>query len=157
MTNLEERLFVLDLAIAQLIAGILVTLGSTLVAISIGFGLSIPTSMQDAIFQFLAMRTTLPPEVEQALVQESLTNYVMILAFVGVVLVIIGVLFASTKINKIRRQIREHSDISDLLTTDILKKDTMVNHLDMEDRESVSNRITRSSTLSKEQNESQIN
>ena len=33
MTNPEERLFMLDLAIVQLIAGILVTLGSTLLAI----------------------------------------------------------------------------------------------------------------------------
>ena len=57
MTNPEERLFMLDLAIVQLIAGILVTLGSTLLAISIGFGLTIPETMKDAILQALVMKT----------------------------------------------------------------------------------------------------
>lgn len=123
MTKMEERLFMLDLAIVQLIAGILVTLGSTLFAISIGFGLTIPTAMQDAIFQML-MRTEVSPELQNILVQESLTNYVFVMAAIGIVLIISGILFASTKIKKLRKQILYNSDISNLLDTDIKEDST---------------------------------
>ena len=123
MTKMEERLFMLDLAIVQLIAGILVTLGSTLFAISIGFGLTIPTAMQDAIFQML-MRTEVSPELQKILVQESLTNYVLVMAAIGILLIISGILFASTKINKLRKQIMYNNDISNLLDTDINKDST---------------------------------
>lgn len=118
MTKMEERLFMLDLAIVQLIAGILVTLGSTLFAISIGFGLTIPAAIQDAIFQML-VRTELSQELQNILVQESLTNYVFVLAAVGMLLIISGILFASIRIKKLRKQILYSKDISNLLDTDI--------------------------------------
>jgi cytochrome c biogenesis factor len=139
MTNLEERLFMLDLAIVQLIAGILVTLGSTLFAISIGFGLTIPTAMQDAILQLLVMKTEVTPEVQQMLVQESLSNYVLVLAAVGVLLIVIGVSFASARTNKIRKQIRINCNISDLLATDIRKKESITNEIHTVQNESLSN------------------
>jgi len=40
------------------------------------------------------------------LVQESLDNYVLVLATVGVFLIVIGVAFASTKTNKILKKSR---------------------------------------------------
>lgn len=119
MTNPEERLFMLDLAIVQLIAGILVTLGSTLLAISIGFGLTIPETMQDALLQTLVMKTELSPEAQQTIVQESLSNYVLILAAVSTTLIVMGVLFASAKTAKLRRQIKASRKIANLLDTDI--------------------------------------
>lgn len=119
MTNVEERLFMLDLAIVQLIAGILVTLGSTLLAISIGFGLTIPATMQELLLQMFTMNTGILPEVQQELVQESLSNYVLILASVSVLLIITGVIFASVKINKIKRRIKASRVISNLLSTDL--------------------------------------
>ena len=122
MTNPEERLFMLDLAIVQLIAGILVTLGSTLLAISIGFGLTIPETMKDAILQALVMKTELSPEVQQTIVQESLSNYVFILAAVSTTLIVMGVLFASAKTAKLRRQIKASRKIANLIDTDIKKK-----------------------------------
>lgn len=119
MTNVEERLFMLDLAIVQLIAGILVTLGSTLLAISIGFGLTIPATMQELLLQMFTMNTGILPEVQQELVQESLSNYVLILASVSVLLILTGVVFASAKINKIKRQIKASRVISTLISTDL--------------------------------------
>jgi hypothetical protein len=132
---MEERLFMLDLAIVQLIAGILVTLGSTLLAISIGFGLTIPQAVQDAILQMLIMKTQVSPEVQQMLVQESLSNYVLVLGGVSVVLIITGVLFASVKIAKIRKKIKTNRDIADLLATDIREKELITNHLHANDDE----------------------
>jgi hypothetical protein len=123
MTEVDERLFMLDLAIAQLISGILVTLGSTLFAISIGFGLSIPSTVQDVIFQLAVLNTEISPEVQQTLVQQSLSNYVLLLASFSVALIIAGVVFASAKFNKIRRQIKEKRTIQDLISTDINQED----------------------------------
>lgn len=119
MTNPEERLFMLDLAIVQLIAGILVTLGSTLLAISIGFGLTIPEAMQDALLQTLVLKTELSPEAQQTIVQESLSNYVFILAATSATLIVMGVLFASAKTTKLRRQIKASRKIANLIATDI--------------------------------------
>lgn len=119
MTEVDERLFMLDLAIAQLISGILVTLGSTLLAISIGFGLSIPSTVQDVIFQLAVLNTEISPEVQEMLVQQSLGNYVLLLASFSVALIIAGVVFASAKFKKIRRQVNEKRTIQDLISTDI--------------------------------------
>jgi hypothetical protein len=121
----------LDLAIVQLIAGILVTLGTTLLAISIGFGLSIPAEMQEAIFQLIVNRGNLSAELPQALVMQSLTNYVMILAGVGIALAIAGVTFASAKTNKLRKQIIKERNVSRLLATDVkAKSDSVADPLD---------------------------
>ena len=119
MTNVEERLFMLDLAIVQLIAGILVTLGSTLFAISIGFGLTIPNTMQEVLMQVFTMKTEISPEIQQELVHESLSNYVLILALFSVLLMISGVVFASAKINRIKRQIKARRTAQKLISTDI--------------------------------------
>jgi hypothetical protein len=127
MTEMEGRLFMLDLAIVQLIAGILVTLGSTLLAISIGFGLTIPEAMQDAILQIIVMKTEVSPEVQEMLVQESLSNYVLVLAAVSALFIIVGVLFASVKTAKIRKQIKANHKIAKLLATDMRGSDPITN------------------------------
>lgn len=119
MVDPDERLFMLDLAIVQLIAGILVTLGSTLLAISIGFGLTIPQTVQDALLQSLIMRMDLSPEVQQTILQESLSNYVFILATASAMLIVTGVIFASAKTAKLRRQIRETRKVADLIAGDV--------------------------------------
>lgn len=119
MVDPDERLFMLDLAIVQLIAGILVTLGSTLLAVSIGFGLTIPQTIQDALLQSLIMRMDLSPEVQQTILQESLSNYVFILAAASAMLIITGVIFASAKTAKLRKQIRETRKIADLIAGDV--------------------------------------
>jgi hypothetical protein len=119
MVDPDERLFMLDLAIVQLIAGILVTLGSTLLAISIGFGLTIPQTVQDAILQSLIMKMDLSSEVQQTILQESLSNYVFILATASATLIVAGVIFASAKTAKLRRQIRETRKVAELIAGDV--------------------------------------
>jgi len=122
MTDPEEKLFMLDLAIVQLIAGILVTIGSTLLAISIGFGLTIPEAMQDALLQTLIMKTELSPEMQQTILEESLSNYVFILAAVSASLILMGVLFASARTAGLRKQIKAGRKIAKLLAEDIPEK-----------------------------------
>jgi hypothetical protein len=122
MTDPEEKMFMLDLAIVQLIAGILVTIGSTLLAISIGFGLTIPEAMQDALLQTLIMKTELSPEMQQTILEESLSNYVFILAAVSASLILMGVLFASARTAGLRRQIKAGRKIAKLLAEDIQEK-----------------------------------
>lgn len=134
MTNPEERLFMLDLAIVQLISGILVTLGSTLLAISIGFGLTIPQSMRDALLETLVMRTELSAEVQQSILQQSLSNYVFVLAIVSTTLIGIGVLFASVKTAKIRKEIKASRTVARLLRTDIPKDAILDNAARMQNR-----------------------
>ena len=123
MTNAEDRLFMLDLAIVQLIAGILVTLGSALLAISIGFGLTIPNTMQEILVQLFSMRTAISPEIQAELVGEALSNYVLILAIFSVLLIIAGVVFASAKASKIKKEIKARRAAHALISTDIQEEE----------------------------------
>ena len=107
MTQAEDRLFMLDLAIIQLIAGILVTLGSTLLAISIGFGLTIPSALRETLAEIAALKLDGITAIDQELLQLSLNNYVLVLALSGILLIIIGVIFASAKMNGIKKHARK--------------------------------------------------
>jgi ABC-type amino acid transport system permease subunit len=107
LTQAEDRLFMLDLAIIQLIAGILVTLGSTLFAISIGFGLTIPSALKETLSEIVAMKLDGISGIDQELLQMSLNNYVLVLAISGVVLIIFGVIFASAKMNAIKKNAKK--------------------------------------------------
>ena len=107
MTQAEDRLFMLDLAIIQLIAGILVTLGSTLFAISIGFGLTIPSALKDTLSEIVAMKLDGISGIDQELLQMSLNNYVLVLAISGILLIIVGVIFASAKMNAIKKNAKK--------------------------------------------------
>ena len=118
----------LDLAIVQLIAGILVTLGSTLFAISIGFGLTIPNTMQQVLMQIFTMNTEISPEIQQELVHESLSNYVLILAFFSVLLIIAGVVFASAKARKLKGQINAAKAAQNLISSDLREEETIPNN-----------------------------
>ena len=97
----------LDLAIIQLIAGILVTLGSTLLAISIGFGLTIPSALRETLAEIAALKLDGITAIDQELLQMSLNNYVLVLALSGILLIIIGVIFASAKMNEIKKHARK--------------------------------------------------
>ncbi len=107
MTVGEEKLLQIDIAIVQLITSILVTLGSTLFAISVGFELALPPAVKQVIGQMVIMSV---PEIPYDLVHESLSNYILLLAASGVVLVISGISYGSAKIAKIKKKIRS-SDI----------------------------------------------
>lgn len=97
----------LDLAVIQLIAGILVTLGSTLLAISIGFGLTIPTTLRQTLGEIALLKLDGIAVIEQELLQTSISNYVLLLAVSGILLIIVGVVYASAKMNIMKRRIRK--------------------------------------------------
>lgn len=103
MTVGEEKLLQIDIAVVQLITSIFVTLGSTLFAISIGFELTLPAAAKQVITQ---MVMTNVPQIPYELVQESLSNYIRLLAISGAVLVVAGISYGSAKIRKIKKKIR---------------------------------------------------
>lgn len=60
-----------------------------MLAISIGFGLTIPQTAQDALLQSLIMKMGLSPEeVQHTILQESLSNYVFILSAASAMLIV---------------------------------------------------------------------
>jgi hypothetical protein len=69
--------------------------------------------------QVFTMKTEISPEIQQVLFHESLSNYVLILASFSVLLIVTGVVFASVKANKIRRQIVSKRTIQNLISTDL--------------------------------------
>lgn len=103
MTVGEEKLLQIDIAVVQLITSIFVTLGSTLFAISIGFELTLPAAAKQVITQMVVMNA---PQIPYELVQESLSNYIRLLAISGAVLVVAGISYGSAKIRKIKKKIR---------------------------------------------------
>lgn len=96
----------IDLAIIQLIAGILVTLGSTLFAISIGFGLTIPPTVKEMLGELIAMKLDGIGEVEQELLRSSVDTYLLLLATTGIAFIIAGVLFAAARMNSMKGHLR---------------------------------------------------
>ena len=100
MTVGEERLWQIDVAVVQLVTSILVTLGSTLFAISIGFELALPPAVKQVIGQMVVMNV---PEIPYELVHESLTNYILLLAASGVILVMAGISYGSARISRIKK------------------------------------------------------
>lgn len=99
----EKQLLQIDIAVVQLVTSILVTLGSTLFAISIGFELTLPPAVKQVISQMVVANV---PEIPYELVQESLSSYIRLLAISGAVLVTAGILYGSAKIGRIKKKIR---------------------------------------------------
>jgi hypothetical protein len=118
----HEKILQIDMAMVQLITTILVTLGSTLVAISIGFGLTLPSILTQVVNQVAetdvrSLPESIPSETitQEArvltiqLFQESINNYVFLLAAFGVFLIVIGIMYSSAKINKMKKEIMRSS------------------------------------------------
>ncbi|HXV46428.1 MAG TPA: hypothetical protein VD736_07140 [Nitrososphaera sp.] len=114
----KERILQIDMAMVQLVTTILVTLGSTLVAISIGFGLTMPSVVTQAVNKIAETDVTnipnsipsqtLPQDAQAMtvqLLQESLNNYVLVLAVIGFILIAIGILYSSAKITKMKKSL----------------------------------------------------
>ncbi len=100
----------IDLAIIQVVTGVLVTLGSTLLAISIGFELTLPPSVKQAIAQAVLEKVPNIPEIQTQLPAEPFTNYLLGLACIGAILVLAGVLYGSSKLGQMRQKIEESED-----------------------------------------------
>lgn len=95
----------IDLAVVQVVTGVLVTLGSTLLAISIGFELTLPQSVKQAIAQAVIERVPNIPEIQTQLPAEPFTNYLLGLACIGAILILAGVLYGSSKFGQMKRKI----------------------------------------------------
>lgn len=115
-TSEKERFLQLDMAMVQLVTTILVTLGSTLIAISIGFGLTLPSIVSELATQLAETDvTTIPNSIPSQtiaddaqiitlrLMQESINNYVLMLASAGFILVTVGISYSLAKISRIKR------------------------------------------------------
>ena len=94
----------LDLAAAQIVTTILVTLGATLFAISIGIQLTLPPIVNDLVDQIVTDRVAVP-EIQYDIVQRALDNYIVLLTTTGALLVLIGIIYGSAKIGQVRRKI----------------------------------------------------
>ena len=102
----EDKFLQIDLAIVQLITSVLVTLGSALFAISIGFELTLPPVVKQAVGQLMIMSVPNIEAMQYDLVQESLGNYVLLLATAGLALIAGGIAYGSAKISKIKKKMR---------------------------------------------------
>jgi hypothetical protein len=103
----------LDLAAAQIITSILVTLGATLFALSIGIQLTIPPVVRDAIDQVLVDRIVVS-EIQYDIVQQALDNYIVLMTAVGAMLVVAGIAYGSAKIRRIRKKVRAARNIESI-------------------------------------------
>lgn len=104
MTVDENLSLQLDLASAQIVTTVLVTLGATLFAISVGIQLTLPPLVNNLIDQVVTDRVVVS-EIQYDIVQRALDNYIVLLTTTGALLVVIGIIYGSVKIGKIRRKI----------------------------------------------------
>jgi hypothetical protein len=104
----------LDLASAQIITTILVTLGATLFAISVGIQLTLPPIVEDVIDQLMTERLMVS-DIQYDIVQQALDNYIYLLTTIGALLLMAGIIYGSAKIGRIRRKMmRAAKDIKSL-------------------------------------------
>ena len=103
----------LDLAAAQIITSVLVTLGATLFAISIGIQLTIPPVIKDMIDQVMVDQLVVS-DVQYDIVQQALDNYIVLLAAIGAMLIMIGAAYGSAKIRRIRKKVRAAKDVKSI-------------------------------------------
>jgi uncharacterized membrane protein YqgA involved in biofilm formation len=100
----------LDLAAAQIITSVLVTLGATLFAISIGIQLTIPPVVRDVIDQVIVDQIVVA-DIQYNIVQQALDNYIVLLTAVGGVLIMAGIAYGTSKIRRIRKKLRSARNI----------------------------------------------
>ena len=89
-----------DLAIAQLITTILITIGATLFALGFGFDIAFPPIVQDIM-------SNGAPENLQGEVLLTLDNYSFILVAAGLLMLVVGIMYGSIKLTVIKKRTRE--------------------------------------------------
>jgi ABC-type amino acid transport system permease subunit len=94
----------LDLAATQIVTTILVTLGATLFAISVGIQLTLPPIVNDLVNQVVTERVAVP-EIQYDILQRALDNYIVLMTTTGALLVLIGIIYGSMKIGRVRSKI----------------------------------------------------
>lgn len=104
MGSSEDLSLQLDLAAAQIITSVLVTLGATLFALSIGIQLTIPQVVKDALNQIVIDQAFIP-NIQPDILQQTLDNYVILMTSVGAILVVAGIIYGSAKIRGMRKKV----------------------------------------------------
>lgn len=110
MTRNDDLSLQLDLAAAQIITSVLVTLGATLFALSIGIQLTIPQVVKDAINQVVTDQAIVS-SIQPGIIQQALDNYVILMTSIGAILVILGIAYGSAKIGKMRKKVKAAMDV----------------------------------------------
>lgn len=111
--TLNEWSLQLDLAAAQIVTSVLVTLGATLFAISIGIQLTIPPVVRDVIDRVVVDQIVLS-DLQYDIVQQALDNYIIVLAGVGAILILAGIAYGSAKIGGLRKKINSALDVENV-------------------------------------------
>lgn len=88
-----------DLAIAQMITTILITIGATLFALGFGFDVAFPPIVQDIL-------SNDAPTGLQGEVLLSLDNYSFILMAAGMLMLLVGIMYGSIRLSTIRKRVK---------------------------------------------------
>lgn len=96
----EESSLQIDLAIAQIVTTILITIGATLFAIGFGFDIAFPPIVQDIL-------SNGTPSNLQAEVLLTLDNYSFILMAGGILMMIVGISYGSLKLSMIKKMVKK--------------------------------------------------
>jgi hypothetical protein len=104
----KGTLLQLDLAIVPIITTVLVTLGSTLFAISIGLELTLPAEVKEMIRQVMAQN------VQYNVVGQAIDNYITLLAGIGAILIVAGIVYGSAKIAGIKRRMKSAKEVTNV-------------------------------------------
>ena len=110
MASSDDLSMQLDLAAAQIVTSVLVTLGAALFALSIGIQLTIPPMITDALSRVM-MDQAIISSIQPDLLQRALDNYIVLQTAIGAMLILAGIAYGSTKIGRIRKRIRAARDI----------------------------------------------
>jgi hypothetical protein len=104
----KATLLQLDLAIVQIITTVLVTLGSILFAISIGLELTLPAEVKEMIRHVMAQN------VQYNVVGQAIDNYIMLIAGIGSILIVTGIVYGSAKIAGIKRRMKSAKEVTNV-------------------------------------------
>lgn len=89
-----------DLAIAQMITTILITIGATLFALGFGFDVAFPPIVQEIL-------SNGAPTGLQGEVLLSLDNYSFILMAAGILMLLVGIMYGSIRLSTIRKRVKK--------------------------------------------------
>ena len=95
MTETDKSLQI-DLAIVQIVTTILITIGATVFALGVGFGIAVPPLLEDIIVN------DVPASLQEEIIS-ALNDYGIVLTLIGVVMIITGIIYGLAGISKIKK------------------------------------------------------
>ncbi|HXV46188.1 MAG TPA: hypothetical protein VD736_05900 [Nitrososphaera sp.] len=101
---IEDSSLQVDLAIAQIVTTILITIGATLFAIVFGFDIAFPPIVQDIL------SNGAPGNLQEGVLL-TLDNYSFILMAAGILMMIVGVSYGSVRLSEIKRRLKRERQI----------------------------------------------